>query len=777
MPTINPAKMKPPELTRLLNSTPLGTVMGERQIYRHMNRAGFRISDDGRSINLVKYLSWLVDMRHDPAPPRQGMDYEAMKEAARARNLAKSRKGRDIAPLPEVVDPERKAMCQRNFRLFCESYFPETFSLAWSDDHLKVIAKIEQAVLHGGLFAMAMARGTGKTTITETACLWAMFYGHRDFVALISATETAALEMLSSIKTELESNELLLEDFPEVVYPICSLDGISNKCPGQLCDGKRTRIKWTSREIVLPTITNSKASGAIIRVAGITGRIRGMKFKRPDKATPVRPSLVIIDDPQTSESANSLEQTRKRVRVLAGDVLGLAGPGQKISGIMPCTVIRMGDMADQILDAKTHPEWNGERTKMVYEFPANEKLWDKYAEIRADSLRQHGDIRDASEFYREHQEEMDEGAKVAWEDRFNHDEISAVQHAMNLKLQDEAAFWAEYQNEPKPEDLGEDRIMTATEIAAKLNGMKRGEVPVGCVYLTMFIDVQKELLYWLVAAWEDDFTGYVIDYGTYPEQPRRYFHLHEARPTLQDAVPGAGLEGCIYGGLDKLCSLYLNKEWRRDDGAMLKIDRCLIDANWGQSTDIVYQFCRQSTHAAVLLPSHGRYIGASSKPFSDYRRQPGDRIGHNWMIPNVRGKRAIRHLLFDANYWKSFIHSRLAVAMGDKGGLSLYGRDPNIHTLLSEHLTAEYRVKTEGRGRKVDEWKMRPEASDNHWLDGIVGSAVAASMLGANVPGIGESGKPLRQRRHVDLGKSSKKIFLSGERRILNPPGMKNRLN
>jgi hypothetical protein len=772
---INPARLRPIDLTRLVNSTPLGAVLSDRQLRRHREMAGFKVSDDGgHSVNLIKYTAWLRDLFHQRVviPP---MDYEAMKEAARLRNLAKSRSGRDVGPIPEVVDPERKKRCERNFRSFCEEYFPETFCLPWSEDHLKVIAKIEQAVLYGGLFALAMARGSGKSSLAEVACLWAMFYGHRDFVVLISATERGALEMLESIKTELDKNELLLEDFPEVVHPIHELDGISNKCPGQLCDGERTRIKWTSKEIVLPTIKGSKASGSIIRVTGITGRIRGMKFKRPENARALRPSLVIIDDPQTSESANSLEQIRKRVRVLAGDVLGLAGPGQKISGIMPCTVIRQGDMADQILDSSTHPEWNGERTKMLYEFPQNKKLWEKYAEIRGDSLRQHGDIRDATAFYQEHQAEMDEGAKVSWEERYNHDEISAIQHAMNLKLLDEGAFWAEYQNEPKPEDLGEDRIMSADEIAKKLNGMNRGDIPVGCVYLTMFIDVQKELLYWLIAAWEEDFTGYVVDYGTYPEQLNRYFHLHEARPTLQDAAPGAGLEGSIYNGLEKVCSLYLNKEWRRDDGAMMKIERCLVDANWGQSTDIVYQFCRQNTHSAVLLPSHGRYVGASSKPFSDYRRQPGDRIGHNWMIPNVRGKRAIRHALFDANYWKSFIHARLSVAMGDRGCLSLYGRDPNLHTLLAEHLSSEYRVKTEGRGRKVDEWKLRPEASDNHWLDGIVGAAVAASILGASLPVIGEAGKPLKQRRYVDLSNVQKKIYLSSEQKLINP--IKKKLN
>ncbi len=44
-------------------------------------------------------------------------------------------------------------------------------------------------------------------------------------------------------------------------------------------------------------------------------------------------------------------------------------------------------------------------------------------------------------------------------------------------------------------------------------------------------------------------------------------------------------------------------------------------------------------------------------------------------------------------------------------------------------------MKTEGRGRAVDEWKLRPEATENHWLDCLVGCAVAASIQGAILPG------------------------------------------
>ncbi|MBK9187340.1 MAG: hypothetical protein IPM33_00125 [Phycisphaerales bacterium] len=40
-------------------------------------------------------------------------------------------------------------------------------------------------------------------------------------------------------------------------------------------------------------------------------------------------------------------------------------------------------------------------------------------------------------------------------------------------------------------------------------------------------------------------------------------------------------------------------------------------------------------------------------------------------------------------------------------------------------------MKTEGRGRTVDEWKLRVDGLDNHWLDCLVGTAVAASMHGA----------------------------------------------
>jgi phage terminase large subunit GpA-like protein len=164
----------------------------------------------------------------------------------------------------------------------------------------------------------------------------------------------------------------------------------------------------------------------------------------------------------------------------------------------------------------------------------------------------------------------------------------------------------------------------------------------------------------------------------------------------------------------------------------MRLERLLVDQ--GYSTDTIYQFCRQSKHAGVVMPSKGMGIGAKSEPMREYKKKPGDRTGLNWRIPAVKGGRTVRTCLHDTNYWKSFIHARLCVAMGDRGCLSLFGEKPYQHRLFAEHICYEYRTRTMGRGRELDEWVERPGRPDNHWLDCLSGAAVAASIQGAVLP-------------------------------------------
>lgn len=665
--------------------------------------------------------------------PASVNSYEAHKAAAAARQAQISSGGRNIGELPDVQDPERKASCRTDFRKFCETYFPEEFYLGWSPDHLKVIERIETSVLKGGLFALAMPRGSGKTTLTETAAVWALLYGHRCFPVLIGATEEAAQELLASLKTAIETNERLHADFPEVCFPIQKLDGIGNRCAGQLYHGQRTRIRWKDNEIVLPTIPGSAASGAIVKVAGITGRVRGMKFKRPDGQN-VRPDLVIIDDPQTNESANSEKQTKDRVKVLAGDILGLAGPGKKISGIMPCTVICKDDMADQILDPARYPFWNGQRMKLCYAFPDNLKLWEQYAALFAESYRIHSDNRLATAFYQEHRDAMDKGAAPAWPDRFDSDEISAIQNIMDLKIKDEAAFLAEYQNEPPADELTDTEQLTKDRILAQLNGLRKGIVPLKAAKVTMFIDVMDKFLAYVVAAFEPDFTGYILDYGTFPEQKAADFSAAKARQTLAKHYPGTGPEGYLNAGLTDLVGTYAAKEFQREDGTPCRIDRIMIDANWGDYTELVYTFCRRSQYAAILTPSHGRYIGVNAVRISQFHRKQGEKIGAEWTLKR-HAKTKIRYCTFDTNHWKSLVRRRFQTAPADHGSLTIWGRDPRRHDFFAEHCTSEAFNTVEGNSRRVDLWKLKPGHTENHWLDGVVGCHVAASIEGITLPG------------------------------------------
>ena len=72
-----------------------------------------------------------------------------------------------------------------------------------------------------------------------------------------------------------------------------------------------------------------------------------------------------------------------------------------------------------------------------------------------------------------------------------------------------------------------------------------------------------------------------------------------------------------------------------------------------------------------------------------------------------------------------------APAAGDRGAMTLFGRNTEHHSLFAEHIAdSETYVITEGLGRTVHEWRPKPSKPDNHWLDCLVGCAVAASMQG-----------------------------------------------
>jgi hypothetical protein len=688
----------------------------------------------------------------DAQAKRDAERYEDIKSRTGERARRVSAAGRDIGPPPAVVDAARRDSCRLDFRLFCETYAAESFPLAWSPDHLTAIAKIEGAVLRGELFAFAMPRGSGKTTLCEWACLWALLNGHRQFIVLIGSDQAIAEQMLDSIKSHLEQNELLAADYPEATYPIRALEGINARARGQTIDGTPTKIEWTADQITLATVPGGASSGAAVRVAGITGRIRGLRHTRPDGKT-IRPDLVLIDDPQTDESAASPSQCATRERTLSGAILGLAGPGKTIAGLCTVTVIRTDDLADRLLDRQRHPSWQGERTKLVYEWPDAEDAWSQYAELRREGQRDGTGTGAADVFYRQRQAIMDAGSRVAWTERKAIGDLSAIQHAWNLRIdRGEAAFNAEFQNSPLADDITTDKL-DKRQLVLRSTNIARGIVPAGHTKLTAFVDVQDRLLYWLVASWSESFGGHVVAYGAHPDQGSSFFEAGSARKTLALASPGAGFEAALRAGLDETARLLLARDWQREDGVPMRISQLMVDSNWGQSTAVVRNFARSSPFAAQILPSRGKGIGAAGTPMGP-RKNRGDRAGLNWLVGKTAEGTQIE-ATYDTNFWKTFTSGRLRLGLGDPEAIMLHAGN---HEMLIEHLVAEFPVRVEARGRTVDEWKE--VARENHWWDCLVGCAVAASITGLE-PAASEGGFRKRKKVAIPAGPDGKRVIVT----------------
>ena len=124
--------------------------------------------------------------------------------------------------------------------------------------------------------AIAAPRGHAKSTnLTFKGSLHAALYEYKHYIIILSDSSEQAESFLDSIKTEMEENEHIIEDF------------------GKL-DGK----VWRSN--VLLTKTNIK-----IEAIGSGKKIRGRKHKN------WRPDLLVLDDIENDENVRTVDQRKK----------------------------------------------------------------------------------------------------------------------------------------------------------------------------------------------------------------------------------------------------------------------------------------------------------------------------------------------------------------------------------------------------------------------------------------------------------------------------------
>lgn len=674
--------------------------------------------------------------------PKKTTQAQTHRERMAARSRAQFASVAEIPTIPPPANPRRRARCLRNLHTWLVTYFPHSTGLKpFSTDHKRAIRRVQECLEKGGQYLQIVFRGWAKSTITENASLWAAASGRRRYIVPVGADANAAAATLEAIKTELEANDLLLADFPEICIPIRALEGKVQRCASQTYRGQSTHLAWTADAVVLPTIPGSAASAVILQPKGITANLRGMRYRRPD-GEQIRPDAILLDDIQTDESARSPYQCETRLTTLNKSILRLGSHHRnRLAVICNATIIEADDLIDQLADHQRNPAWQTEKIPMLRSLPDRlDDLWlNEYADRRnaynpdqvGAQLKAHAA---ATAYYRTHRKAMDAGARPSWKHCYDPEtELSAIQHALNIYIDTgPTAFACECQCAP-PQMQSDLPALKAAHLATKTANYPRGHVPANCDTLTAMIDVQGALLYWLVAGWDPKFSGYVVDYGSYPDQQLPYFNLATAKRTLARLHPDLTDEARIHAAVTDLVELLVAREWPREDGQTLRIARLGCDANWGGTSEIVNTALRHSVHAPVLTPTYGRGIRASAAPISQWEQSRGKPYGPEW-VPTKSAKGKLRGVIFDANYWKKQTYDGLALPPGSRGAIVFHADGP--HRMLADHLVAEIPHKVSSPLRTTWEWQTKPN-QDNHLFDCLTGAKLCASLAGVRDPAAG----------------------------------------
>ena len=254
--------------------------------------------------------------------------------------------------------------------------------------------------------AIAAPRGHAKSTVMSLQnVLHAALYGYKQYILLISDTETQATGFLDAIKYELETNERLQEDFGE-----------------QACK------PWKSSSILL-------ANGCRIDAVGSGQKLRGRRnYER-------RPDLILCDDIENDEGVRTAEQRKKTADWFWKAV---CKSGDSYTDILVIgTILHHDSLLANLLE---NPGFQSSKYQALLRESAS-PLWEEWQRLACD-LSDSRRLKTAHAFFYKHRKEMLAGTKVLWPEKWSYYDLCLMR-----LTEGEASFNSEMQNQPiNPED-------------------------------------------------------------------------------------------------------------------------------------------------------------------------------------------------------------------------------------------------------------------------------------------------------------------------------------
>ena len=302
----------------------------------------------------------------------------------------------------KVLDPVS------GYDFFVSNYFPHYVrSSSRSQLHNYLFEHLPQVLQQPSSVHLAIAapRGEAKSTlVSQLFTLYCLVAQKKRYALIVMDSIDQVYPMLEAIKVELEFNQRLRVDFPEIA--------------GQ------GRV-WQAATIV--TKANQK-----VQVAGSGKKLRGLRHGA------YRPDLVVLDDIENDEQVRSPEQRDKLHDWLKKTVLPLGAAGDKLDVVYIGTILHYDSVLNRTLSSKA---WKTAKFKALIRQPDDMSLWDKWEDFY---LNEGEAVADA--FYSQNKSAMDKGAVVSWAAR-------PILTLMKIRARDgHATFDSEYQNDPLSSD-------------------------------------------------------------------------------------------------------------------------------------------------------------------------------------------------------------------------------------------------------------------------------------------------------------------------------------
>ena len=635
--------------------------------------------------------------------------------------MAQWREGKRVLERPKIpaATLRRRRALEKDAAKWLRHYFPRIFRLPFGSVHREIIDAVEYTIRTGGRCAVAAPRGTGKSYLLDGMALLAVVRGNCRFPVVIPWDAGGLKKALNFWVKALCHNDLFTSDYLDLCAPFRESKGSAMRCMTYADEHGKA---WGAKLVVSQGLIVLPDSRGLIGGSTINGNPLGLHYTT-DSGDGLRPDMVLIDDPQDAETANSQVQVGKTISLIDKDIAGMIGPDTTMPMMMACTVKQKQDVAEHYLSKGSG--WRAVRVGQILTWPKHSDLWDAWDVARVEGEENKDCGKAALAFYKANKAKMDEGLTVSWDSRKSKGQPNAGYSAMvDYYVMGKEAFMSERQNDPQEAINDSPYTITPELICSRTDrGLPPRQVPDWTQAIVAITDVNiSYALSTVVVAFGSNQRSHVLWYGTHPMSLRKDDAPAIISRTVQTELAVVGKQ---------LAGMTCRPGWWGIDGG-------------GTPQDTVINFCGVSVRACGLQAY--TMFGRDAK---GYRPTGKHKMVVREQIHLVSETMARRWLIWNADYWREIAQLGWASAPGLPGSASLCAGN---HREFGEQICGERLAwKRDTPTGTRWEWKMLPGKHDFGDCMAMAYAAAAFGGIGTGVAVQQPRQQNVRRVRHISV--------------------------